>query len=204
MGGNSIMTRLRMCRSGAAPIPTDANQPRAKRAFPMLRALAFVLVMAFAAASPAADDVKQQKIAELIRTTKLQDMFEQQIAQSRASYLEFGKKILAQIQNESDVTDPAEKARLDAIFQRYLKRGTSLWKAEDLVALWSQHYGQDLSSDDLDQILAFYKSPIGQKAVAASQAATAAFTNALAIQSQQRLREAIEQLAADLRGAITK
>jgi hypothetical protein len=173
-------------------------------AFAMLRALAFVLVIASATGLSAEDDVKQQKIAELVRTTKLQEMFEQQVVQSRAAYVELGKKMFAQILDDDGSADPSKKARLDGIFQRYLQRGLSLWKAEDLVAIWSQHYGQDLGNDDLDQILAFYKSPIGQKAVAANQQATAAFTAELAARSQARLREALQQLAADLREEMTK
>jgi hypothetical protein len=173
-------------------------------AFAMLRALAFVLVIASATGLSAEDDVKQQKIAELVRTTKLQEMFEQQVVQSRAAYVELGKKMFAQILDDDGSADPSKKARLDGIFQRYLQHGLSLWKAEDLVAIWSQHYGQDLGNDDLDQILAFYKSPIGQKAVAANQAASAAFTAEVTARSQARLREALQQLAADLREEMTK
>jgi len=166
------------------------------------RALAFVLALVFATPLSAADDARQQKIAELMRTIKLQDMLEQQIAQSRASYVAFGKKMFAQFQDQiAPNADPAQKARMDVVLQRYFERAASLWKAEDLAAIWSERFGRDLSDDDLDQILAFYRSPVGPKIVAASVAANAALTEATNTQSQERLRAAIAQLAADLHEA---
>jgi hypothetical protein len=165
------------------------------------RSLVFTLVAAFPSA--AADDAKQQKIAELVRVTRLQDNFERQIAQMRSSYLDFGKKIFSQIISESDA-DAEKKARLDAIFQRYVERGLSLWKAEDLVALWASYFGKDLSIEDLDQIIAFYKSPIGQKEVAANEAAIGPFTAEMRARGQSSIREAIEQLAAELKEEASK
>jgi hypothetical protein len=171
----------------------------------MFKALAFVLVLISATPLAAADDVRQQKIAELIRTIKLQDMFEQQIVQSRASYMAFGKKIFAQFQDQfGSSADPAQKARMASILQTYFERATTLWRAEDLAAVWSERFGRDLSNDDLDQILAFYASPVGPKVVAANQAANAALTEWVNTQSQRRMRDALEQLAADLRETIGK
>jgi hypothetical protein len=171
----------------------------------MFKALAFVLVLVLATPASAVDDVRQQKIAELMRTIKLQDMLEQQIAQTRASYMAFGKKIFAQFQDQiGSSADPAQKARMDSILQNYFERAATLWKAEDLAAVWSERFGQDLSNDDLDQILAFYRSPVGPKVVAANQAANAALTEWVNTQSQRRIRDALEQLAADLREAIGK
>ena len=168
----------------------------------MFKALAFVLVLVLVTPASATADVRQQKIDELMRTIKLQDMLEQQIASSRASYVAFGKKMFAQFQDQlAPTADPAQKARMDAVLQRYFERAASLWKAEDLAAIWSQSFGQSLSDDDLDQILTFYRSPVGPKIVAASQAANAALTEAVNTQSQERLRAAIAQLAADLREA---
>ena len=171
----------------------------------MFKALAFVFIVVLAIPASAADDVRQQKLDELMRTIKLQDMIEQQIAQSRVSYVAFGKKMFAQFQDQmAPNADPAEKARMEAVLQRYIERAASLWKAEELAAIWAQHFGRDLSEDDLDQILAFYRSPVGPKIVAANEAANVAFTGTVNTQSQERLRAALQQLAADLREAAGK
>jgi hypothetical protein len=108
----------------------------------MFKSLAFVLALLLATPASAADDVRQQKLDELMRTIKLQDMIEQQIAQSRASYVAFGKKMFAQFQDQmAPDADPAQKARLEAVLQRYIERAASLWKAEELAAIWSQSFG---------------------------------------------------------------
>jgi hypothetical protein len=168
-----------------------------------------VLTIAFAliAAAPAfaADDAKQQKIDELIRTIKVQDMFEQQIAQGRASYIAIGKKMFAHFQDQiGPSVDPERRARLETAFQRYLDRAMTFWKAEDLAAVWSARFGQDLSEDDLDQLLAFYRTPVGPKIVAANQAANNALTEAVSTQSQIRINAALDQLSSDLKEAAGK
>ncbi len=172
----------------------------------MLRILAFAIVMATALPSAAEADARQEKITELVRVMGLRDAFDRQIEQSRAAYAEIGKKMVAQVLAEAGVTDPEKKARLEVIFQRYLERGASRsqWKAEDLVEIWSRHYGQDLSDDDLDQILAFYKSPVGQRELAASQAATTGYTAEVQARSQVDMQDALKQLAAELRQEMAK
>ena len=78
------------------------------------------------------------------------------------------------------------------------------WKAEDLAGIWSRHFVKDLSSDDLDQIIAFYTSPIGQKAVTANQEANAAYTAEVTAQSQAGIQEALKQLAAELEEEMSR
>jgi hypothetical protein len=171
----------------------------------MFKALAFALALVLAIPAYAADDVRQRKLDELMRTIKLQDMFEQQIASSRASYVAFGRKIFAQFQEQmTPIADPAQKAKMDSVLQRYIERASVLWKAEDLAAVWSERFGRELTDDDLEQILAFYRSPVGPKVVAANQAANIVLTEFVNAQSQERLRAAIQQLAADLREAAGK
>jgi hypothetical protein len=60
--------RVSDCRSMQRP---SYVQHATDGAFPMLRALAFVLMIASATGLSAEDDVKQQKIAELVRTVPI-------------------------------------------------------------------------------------------------------------------------------------
>jgi hypothetical protein len=89
----------------------------------MLKALALVAVTVAAVPSQAAEEGKQQKIDQIIRAIGLRDMFEQQIERSRASYLEFAKHLFAKMEADLGMTDPVQRARLDAIMQNYMERG---------------------------------------------------------------------------------
>jgi hypothetical protein len=49
------------------------------------------------------------------------------------------------------------------------------WSVEDSMAVWKEKYGAEFSEDELRQILARSKSPLGQKEAAASKRAVAAW-----------------------------
>jgi hypothetical protein len=163
-----------------------------------------LLAFALLSGPASAQDMRAQKIAELVKVTKLDDMFDQQISQSRASYAAFGRRVFAQMIEESGTTDAAKRARLDAIFARYIANGASSWTPEELVAIWTRHFGQGLDEDDLDRILDFYRSSAGQKLVAASQVAMAGFTTEVVAATQDRLRRAVERLKADLKEELDR
>ncbi|MHA6844586.1 DUF2059 domain-containing protein [Ralstonia syzygii] len=44
-----------------------------------------------------------------------------------------------------------------------------------MVAIWSRLFGAKFTDEELDQLIAFYTSPLGQKEVAASRDALPAF-----------------------------
>jgi len=170
----------------------------------MLKALAFATLFGLVIPCAAQEDPKQRRIAELVRTIRMQDMFDEQLMQTRAAYSQLGKKLLEQILSESPDIDAEKRARLEGIFARYMEKGASRWKAEELVAIWSRHYGENLSNDELDQIIAFYKSPIGQKDIDATRAATLAYTTEVTASAQARIQDAVKQLAAELREEMAR
>ena len=45
------------------------------------------------------------------------------------------------------------------------------WGAKEIVEVWAKAYGSRFNDKELDGLLAYYKSPLGQKDVKASQAA---------------------------------
>jgi hypothetical protein len=70
--------------------------------------------------------------------------------------------------------------------------------SQALLHLWTRSYGNGLADDDLDQILAYYKPPIGQKDVAATKAAYSGFTAAILVERGRRLQSALDELIASL------
>ncbi|MDB5971028.1 MAG: hypothetical protein JWQ90_3478 [Hydrocarboniphaga sp.] len=76
-----------------------------------------------------------------------------------------------------------------------------MFAADEYLATWVSLYGKSLSEEDLEQILQYYKSSIGQKDVAASQVATQAFTAWAVQQSRERSSALLSQLMSELRAA---
>ncbi|MEF9403155.1 MULTISPECIES: DUF2059 domain-containing protein [Ralstonia solanacearum species complex] len=48
-----------------------------------------------------------------------------------------------------------------------------------MVAIWSQQFGTKFTDEELDQLIAFYTSPLGQKEVAATREALPAFNQVI-------------------------
>jgi hypothetical protein len=60
---------------------------------------------------------------------------------------------------------------LAPLFRPSMHRNQSPLTARDLVDMWAKYYGAKFSDDELDGILKYYQSPLGQKEVLASREA---------------------------------
>jgi hypothetical protein len=80
-------------------------------------------------------------------------------------------KMLAQFPN----IPPEKRTALDAAAQRFLSDVENGFDQDDAVRAWGRFYSQGLTEQELDAILAYYRSPAGQKDVRASQAALPQF-----------------------------
>ncbi len=145
---------------------------------------------------------RQEKIARIVEAQGLHQMFQQQLDQSRASAGELGKDLYRKLLAESGIGEGQENEKLEQVFTKYLERCAAMFSARELVAMWASFYGRDLSDGDLDDILAYYRSPAGKKDVRASQTAMAGFSQAVNAETQKRLNGSIGQLIADLKSAL--
>lgn len=158
-----------------------------------------LLLSTFAQADEAS---KRAKIAQIVEAQGLQQMFQQQLDQYKVISADLGKNLYRKMLAESGVPEGQEIPKLERVFTKYLEGTATMFSAQELVASWSSFYGKDLSESDLDQILAYYQSAVGKKEVRASQLAMVGFSQAMAIDSQERLNASIGQLMADLKAAM--
>lgn len=162
---------------------------------------ALVVGAASFAAGPAAKD---QKIAQIIEAQGLHEMFQAQLDQNMASARQVGQNLVRKMAQEAAMSDAEAAAKLEPVFRRYMERCATMFSARELVEIWAEGYGRGLSDSDLDQILAFYKSPAGKKDVAATQAGMTAFAQKMNALGQARLGESVDQLMRDLKAAMRK
>lgn len=147
----------------------------------------------------ASESARQEKISKIIEAQGLQQMFQQQLDQSKASASDLGKNLYQKMLSESGIVDSQEIPKLEQVFTRYMERCANMFSAKEAVETWSRFYGNNLSEAELDKILIYYKSPVGKKDVAANQAAMIGFSRVMSELSQKRLNDSIGQLMADLK-----
>ncbi len=161
--------------------------------------LCFVVLLLAAGTALADDSARTQKIAEITKAQGVYQQFDDLIQQSRITTGKFLEDAFLKALNDLGVANSPSNPKYEAAFKRFSEKATTLWSADDLLAIWVKHYGKNLSDNELDQILAYYKSPIGKKDVAAGQAALAGLSQALAFESQARLAPHILALTNELR-----
>ncbi|MBT9137167.1 MAG: hypothetical protein DDT34_02254 [Firmicutes bacterium] len=170
-----------------------------------MKALTLVIALLLCPAAALADDnSRQRKVGQIIEAQGLHKMFRQQLEQSRVAALEYGHKIRGQMVAAAGLPNDDNRLALEQAFTRYIEGIASIWTAEELVALWSAHYGKNLSDDDLDKILAYYTSETGKKDVAASQTASVAFLQAMLAKEGKRMEALTATLTAELKEAANE
>jgi hypothetical protein len=97
---------------------------------------------------------------------------------------------------------PEQRTRLEGAerqFQRDVENG---FDQEDAVRTWGRLYSQSLTDADLDAILAFYRSPVGQKDVTATGAALPQFQHYIIEKNAAVMNAAVANYTAALRGIV--
>lgn len=69
------------------------------------------------------------------------------------------------------------------------------WTADEVTTIWANIYGNKFSDEELDQLVAFYTSPVARKETIAGRASLMEFSQYLANQYEPYQRRAIQQYA---------
>lgn len=150
------------------------------------------------------DKIREEKVAQIIEAQELTKTFQQMLDQSKAAATDLGRGIYKKILAETGVSESKPNPKMEAVFTRYVERCSTMFSAKEIVSIWSAYYGKDLSESDLDQILAYYKSPVGQKDLRSTQAAMEGFFHTINVETQKRMEGSVAQLVTDLKAAAKK
>ncbi|MEN9657631.1 MAG: hypothetical protein RL571_1096 [Pseudomonadota bacterium] len=167
-----------------------------------MKSVLIAIALVISVQANANESTRQAKISQIIEAQGLQQMFQQQLDQSKTQAKDLGKNLYKKILADSGITDGQENPEIEKIFTQYIERCSTLFTAKEFVETWSRFYGNNLSEPELDKILAYYKSSIGKKDVAASQAAMVGFSQVISTESHKRINDSIGQLMADFKAAI--
>ena len=147
-----------------------------------------VLVLYLASSLCFAGD-RTEKVRVLMEAQGLVQVFQQQLDAGRVEQRREAKQVLDQMMAQLKPTKEFD-ARFRSAFEEYLKELQVPWTAQDIVDVWARYYGAAFTDHELDQLVAYYTSPLGKKDVMASQAAVPKFTRHFRELSQPLLERA--------------
>jgi hypothetical protein len=150
----------------------------------MVRSLIIVIaLLTFSCGEVFAQENRESLIRKIVEVQGVNKMFEEQYVQQRDAMTAQAKQIYTQI-----VTDGGEKEseKSREVFMRLMRKSSEMISVSEMTNRWISHYGTNLSEQDLKDILTYYKTEIGQKDIAATQAAMKPFTAWLLLESQKR------------------
>jgi len=165
---------------------------------PIIKFVAVVMFL-FSTLAMADSPQRQETIAELVSATGLADMLDQSREAARAQAGALSDQMLSQLMGTSSVLSAEQTEAVRVAAQRFSETCAAGFDVEGAVASWSQFYAVTLTDEELQAILKYYTSPIGQKDVAATKAAMPLWQAHLASQSSELMKVAIDEYAAELR-----
>jgi hypothetical protein len=149
-----------------------------------IAALILGCVVSISWPSYAQDDLKQKKLHELMEVLGFADQLKKQIAGLQGKDADTEKMLaplLQQLQDLEKTLPPPEPGQesfgeqlkaSEESSKKLLESVASMLNPEKAMKVWSEAYGQDMTIEDLDAIIAYYKSPLGQKDLAAQRKAS--------------------------------
>jgi hypothetical protein len=175
--------------------------------YPTRAAIAIVLSIAALSAghllaAPKQEDSRSAKITELVRLQGLARMLEQSKAVGREAATQTVRTMTDKTVAQLPDLPREKRMAIEAASQRFLSEVDSGFDQDDAVRAWGQFYSQGLTEQELDAILAYYRSPAGQKDVRASQAALPQFQQYMLEKQVTARNTAIANYAAALREIV--
>jgi hypothetical protein len=175
-----------------------------------LRGTCFILLilsvsLLCAAGAPVArgdDSSRAAKVAELLQLTG----FAQMMAQSRAAGQAAAQKTVQSMAEQAlakfPTIPPQKRARIADAAKQFLRDVDSGFDQDDAVRAWGRYYSENLTESELDAILAYYRSPVGQKDVSASRAALPQFQHYMLEKRTAVMNTAVINYTATLRSIV--
>jgi hypothetical protein len=163
----------------------------------VLALVAFGLMMSGTIAR-ADGSTKTAKLAELFKLTGLYESLEQQRQECKQQAEATRPQLMQQFRKTFPENDERFWQGFDVAFARFEKSSNPGWTTQEAVDYYATLFGAHLTEGELDQILAFYRSPVGKKDIEAAQAAAPEWRAFLREKNKQVFQKNYQILLKDL------
>jgi len=148
--------------------------------------------------SPAArqPDPKAARVAELIRVKHLREDFQERLVKGRADYEARANKLMTAEQARFSPRPDFER-QFQAIHARFVSTIETPMAVDAYMQVVTQYYREHYTEADLDGLIRFYSSPLGQKELAVMHEADVGMELEFATQSQAIDAAALAEFTAE-------
>ncbi len=133
-----------------------------------------ILITLFCLCINANADTKSEKVAELVEAQGLLDLWAAQIERGQEFSRVQEQTIVDQLLSRLNPNEEFQQ-RFSSAIQEFKEAMAAPWTAEYMVEIYSSFYGPHFSEAEVDELIAFYSSNLGQKYVRSTRMATAEF-----------------------------
>lgn len=152
--------------------------------------IGFLMVSLGAVASESRD----AKVYQLLEAQGIQATFDEQM-RVREEHSKRSVQIMVDETVKRLKPTPVFKKKFNAAAEDLFAALQPPWTANEVTTIWASIYGSKFTDEELDQLLAFYTSPVAQKETVAGRASLAEFSQYLQMQYEPYERRAIQQYA---------
>lgn len=160
-----------------------------------MRHLVVVLSIIFSAQTFA--DSKSEKIEGLMKALGLVDTWTQQIEQGKIYNRKISSQMLDQILSQLNPNEEFQQ-KFKIASDTFITKTESPWSPEKIVEVWASYYGPEFTEDELDQLIEFYTSPLGQKDIRVTRGSMEKFANYFQEAGQPILEKATAEYIQDM------
>lgn len=156
------------------------------------------------APSLALADTREEKVATLMKVQGIEKTWQQQLDQNQIDGKKMGEQMFAQLKDE---LNPNEEymLRMEGVFNTYMEKvSQSPLNAAEITETWAQIYGAKFTDEELDQLIVFYSSDIGQKEVQLSRESQAEFSLIYKEKMMQHIQGALGEYIEDLKAIVAE
>lgn len=164
----------------------------------MMRKIALICLLMAAQWSNAGEVGRDSKIYQLLEAQGVQQTFDEQM-RLRDDHSKKSVQIM--------VDETVKRLKPNGEFKKkFHEAATRLyadlqppWSPNEVMTIWASIYGNKFSDDEIDQLLAFYTSPVAQKETIAGRASLVEFAQYLQVQYEPYERRAIQKYAEEMK-----
>lgn len=158
----------------------------------------YTLILLLLLATTTQADTRNDKIQRLMEALGLIDMFSQQIEMGKQQNAKMGQQMIDQMMSQLN-PNPEFQQRFSDAFKKFMSKIEAPWGAKEIVDVWASYYGPGFTDQELDQLIDFYTSPLGQKDVKVTKEAMVSFSNHFQKAGQPIMEAATAEYINDLK-----
>jgi hypothetical protein len=171
--------------------------------FPTLLAVLAISTLALISRPALADEAsKAAKLAELVKVTGMEESINKTWDFEKAKAVQQKQEVMNQFKNSFN--DPDMWAYFESEYQKMIDAMDMKQTTDKAVKKYIDLYGSRMTEGEIDQVLAYEKSPAGRKSTAVSHEIQPQWMEFVSRENDARLKESLKTFIDSMKSYIAK